>query len=78
MASKHDAKRARENIYVMQTNLARQKGQHFWAQRPVQPKIAKAPKAAPEPEPVPEPTEANEQAEAPAAAAATPDPAPKR
>lgn len=53
MASKHDAKRARENVFAMQNNLARHKGQQFWMQKPVQPKIAKAPKAKPAPAPAP-------------------------
>ncbi|MBX3215534.1 MAG: hypothetical protein KF850_26080 [Labilithrix sp.] len=40
MASKHDAKRARENFSQMQHNLARHKGQQFWMQKPTQPRIA--------------------------------------
>jgi hypothetical protein len=45
VASKFDGKRAGENFWVMQQNLAKQKGgrQPHWFQQPRPPKIAKGP-----------------------------------
>lgn len=48
MASKHDAKRARENFWVTQQNLAKQKGGRTgYTFKEKRPKVAPAPKPAP-------------------------------
>ncbi len=52
MAAKHDAKRARENFWVMQQNMARQKSQSF-VHKPRQPKAVPPAKAAAENAPAP-------------------------
>lgn len=57
MASKHDAKRARESFSQTQHNLARHKGQQFWMQKPSQPRIPPKPTAKPAPAPAKAPTE---------------------
>ncbi|MDB4942183.1 MAG: hypothetical protein JWP97_1717 [Labilithrix sp.] len=78
MASKHDAKRARESFFQMQDNLARQKGQQFWMQKPKQPSIAPkagAKRAAPVP-PAP-PADASASDTDTASPATTPDSTPR-
>ena len=47
MAAKHDGKKARANFWVMQQNVAKQKGQAFWMQKPRHTKLTKD--AAPAP-----------------------------
>ncbi len=46
MASKHDAKRAMENIWVMQQNMARQKGGTRFTPKAPPPRVKPVPAAA--------------------------------